>query len=76
MRCITCGANATYGTTADVTELKECLVIVRNVPCHKCTECNEILYSGDVVKCLEKITDSARQAMSGIAIVEYSDKAA
>ena len=76
MRCITCGANAIHGTTTDVTELSDCLVIVRNVPCHKCSECNEIIYTGDVVKCLEKITESAKQVMSGIAIVEYSDRAA
>jgi YgiT-type zinc finger domain-containing protein len=50
-----CGAKAEKGLTTDVTDLGNCLVIVRNVPCYKCTECNEVIYMGDVVKQLEKM---------------------
>ena len=76
MTCITCGAKALPGTNTDVTDLGKCMVIVRNVPCHKCTECNEVMYTGVVVKKLEGIVESAKRAMSGIAIVEYDDKVA
>lgn len=72
MFCMECGAVAQKGYTTDVTDLGGCLVIVRNVPCHKCTECNEIIYTGDVVERLEKIVESAQALMQEISIVDYS----
>lgn len=53
MMCMNCGAKAEKGFTTSVTDLGNCLVIVRNVPCYKCTECNEITYTGDVLKSLK-----------------------
>jgi len=46
------------------------------VPCHKCSECNEIIYTGDVIKRLEIIAKTAKLAMNEIAIVDYSNLAA
>ena len=76
MKCISCGANTSYGVTTDVTDLGSCLVIIRNVPCHKCIECNEVIYTGDIVKCLENITIEANNAINEIAIVDYNGKVA
>jgi len=76
MRCISCGAKTFIGTTTDVTDLDKCLIIVRNVPCHKCSECDEIIYTGDVVKQLETITATAKTAMNEIAVVDYTSKVA
>jgi YgiT-type zinc finger domain-containing protein len=76
MKCISCGAKTFPGTTTDVTEMESCLVIVRNVPCHKCSECDEIIYTGDVVKHLEGITQTAKAAVNEIAIVDYNSKVA
>jgi len=72
MSCITCGSKASPGTTTDVTDLGNCLIIVRNVPCYKCTECNEILYTADVVKRLEKIVETSKSAMNDISIIDYN----
>ena len=76
MKCLSCEAETSLGTTTDVTDLGNCLVIVRNVPCHKCSECNEIIYTGDVIKRLETIVKNAEMAMNEIAIVDYSSLAA
>ena len=76
MKCISCGATALYGTTTDVSDLGGCLVIVRNVPCHKCSECDEIVYTGDVVKRLENISEAAKTAVNEIAIVDYGGEVA
>ena len=76
MKCISCGAKIFPGTTTDVTDMKNCLVIVRNVPCHKCSECDEIIYTGDVVKQLENITATAKMAVNEIAIVDFNSKVA
>lgn len=72
MRCSKCGAGAEKGVTTSVTDLGNCLVIVRNVPCYKCTECNEIIYTGDVVEQLEKIISAAKKMLQEISIVDYS----
>lgn len=73
MKCSTCGALTEKGFTTSVTDLGSCIVIVRNVPCYKCTECNEIVYTGDVVKQLEKIVDTVKHSiMTEVAIIEYS----
>jgi len=76
MNCISCGSKTVFGTTADVTDLGNCLIIVRNVPCYKCAECNEIIYTGDVVKRLEKIVETAKSTMNEIAIIDYNNKVA
>ena len=63
------------GFTISVTDLGNCLLIVRNVPCYKCEECNEIIYTGDVVKRLEQIIEQAKQFTQEISIVNYSSAA-
>jgi YgiT-type zinc finger domain-containing protein len=67
-----CGARAEKGITTDVTDLGSCLIIIRNVPCYKCTECNEVIYTADVVKRLEAIVDKTKELMQEISIVDYS----
>jgi YgiT-type zinc finger domain-containing protein len=67
-----CGARTEKGFTTDVTDLGNCLIIIRNVPCYKCTECNEVTYTADVVKRLEKIVEQAKELMQEISIVDYS----
>ncbi len=72
MVCVECGAKAKKGLTTSVTDLENCLIIVRNVPCYKCEECNEIIYTADVVKKLEQIIEAAKKLMQDISIVDYS----
>lgn len=72
MTCFECGAMMEKGTTTSVTDLGDCLVIVRNVPCYKCTECDEIFYTGDVVERLEKIVDDAKRFVQEISVFDYS----
>lgn len=64
--------NSPKGFTTNVTDLQDCLIIVRNVPCFKCLECNEIIYTGDVIQQLEEIIDSAKKVMQEISIIDYS----
>lgn len=72
MKCMKCGATAEKGFTTSVTDLDNCLIIVRNVPCFKCSECNEVIYTGDVVQQLEAIIASAQKLMQEISIIDYS----
>ncbi len=75
MKCQVCGAVAQKGLTTSVTDLGGCLIIVRNVPCYKCSECNEIIYTADVVQHLEVIIESAKKLMQEVSIIDYSQAA-
>lgn len=75
MRCSECGATAEKGYTTSVTDLGNCLVIIRNVPCFKCSECSGVFYTGDVVQRLEKIIEAAKKMMQEVAIFDYSKAA-
>jgi len=72
MLCMECGASAEKGYTTDVTDLGNCLVIIRNVPCYKCQECNEIIYTANVVEQLEKIVETAKNLTQEVSIIDYS----
>ncbi len=71
MKCQVCGAATEKGLTTSVTDLGECLIIVRNVPCYKCSECNEVIYTADVVQHLEKIIEAAKKLMQEVSIINY-----
>ena len=72
MLCMECGGIEEKGFTTDVTDLGNCLVIIRNVPCYKCQECNEVIYTADVVQRLEKIVEMAKKFMQEISIIDYA----
>lgn len=75
MKCMNCFVNAEKSLTTSVTDLGHCLIIVRNVPCFKCSQCNEILYTGDVIEKLEHIIESAKQLTQEISIIDYKTAA-
>lgn len=75
MKCQVCGAATEKGGTTSVTDLGGRLIIVRNVPCYKCSECNEIIYSADVVQHLERILETAKKLMQEVSIIDYSHAA-
>ena len=71
MRC-----RCSQSTTTDVTDLGTCLIIVRNVPCYKCAECAEIIYTGDTVRKLEEIVEQAKRELNEISVIDYMRYAA
>ncbi len=75
MRCQVCGADAEKGVTTSVTDLGKCLIIVRNVPCYKCIECSEVIYTADVVQRLEKIIEAAKKLTQEVSIIDYAQAA-
>ena len=76
MKCFKCGADVIKSTTTDVTDLGNCIVIVRNVPCYKCSECAEVIYTGDTIRRLDAIVEQAKKALSEISVIDYGKYAA
>ena len=56
-------------------QLDNCYVIIENVPCHKCTQCGEVVYSVSVIEKIEEILDKARIVASKIYIMDYTKAA-
>lgn len=76
MSCLLCKGDMVDGTTTDVTDLKTCVIVIKNVPCLKCDQCGKTSYTGKVVKVLEGIVDNLRDSLMEIAVINYSDKVA
>lgn len=76
MTCFFCKGTMEEGTTTHFAELEHCMVIIKNVPCAKCKQCGETVYSGEVVERLEKIIEKVESIFTEIAIVNYNDKVA
>jgi YgiT-type zinc finger domain-containing protein len=62
--------------TSDFTDLGTCMVIIKNVPCYKCKQCGEIVFTGEVAERLEQIIDALRDSMTEVAIVKFTNQAA
>jgi YgiT-type zinc finger domain-containing protein len=75
MDCFFCKGALQNGVTTDVTDLETCVVIVRGVPCRKCTQCGEVVINIQVGERLEQIVDNLKDSMQEIAVVRYSEAA-
>ena len=75
MKCMRCGNNTYRSTTTEAIEMRCGLLVIRNIPCYKCDECDEIFYTGDVALKIEMITEAVRQLAQDITIIDY-EKAA
>lgn len=76
MTCLFCKGDMENSYTTYFSELNNCMVIIKNVPCFKCTQCGETVFSGNVVKRIEGILGKIENSITEVAIVNYSDKVA
>ena len=72
MKCMKCGREAYNSTTSEAIEMEFGLLVIRNIPCYKCEECDEIFYTGDVVQKQEEITEKVKLLMQEFTIVDYN----
>ncbi len=73
MRCTSCKTGTMQeGKTSYFAQLKECYVIIENVPCLKCSQCGDIVFRGSVMEKIDTILDSLEKIVSKISIIDYS----
>ena len=75
MKCMRCGKTAYKSMTSEAIELGFGLLVIRNIPCYKCEECDEIFYTGDVAQKIESIVAEAKQLMQETRVVYFNDAA-
>jgi len=76
MKCFFCKGKVVDGFTTDVTDLESSVIIIRKVPCHKCSQCGEVSFTLNVSERLEQIVDALRESVTEVAIIQYSNAAA
>lgn len=76
MKCLKCGRETFESRNSEAIELDNgCLLVIRNIPCYKCTECDEILYTGDVVEQMEQIIAAAKNLTQQLMVVDFTTAA-
>ena len=73
MKCMKCGLDTFESRNAEAIELENgCLLVIRNIPCYKCKECDDIFYTGDVVEQIEQIIATAKTLAQELMVVDYT----
>ena len=75
MHCFYCKGDMVPDFTTHVAELENCIVIIKHVPCLKCSQCGELVYTGTTLQKIEQILDKCKADMTEVAIVEYQPAA-
>ena len=73
MKCLSCkSGNMEESTTTYTAVLKNCILIIKNVPCMKCEQCGEVLYNADILQKIDDIIAMAEKMASEVSIIDYS----
>ena len=71
-----CKGEMKPSTTIHTVQLKNCVVVIKNVPCMKCEQCGEVVLSAATVEKIERILQTVEKAVAEITVVNYPDCAA
>lgn len=72
MRCLLCKADTMVDSKSTYfAQLDGCYVIIENVPCKKCSQCGEVVYSASVMEKIDEILDKLKSISSKIFIMDY-----
>lgn len=75
MTCFTCKGDMEKSLTTYMTECDGCILIIKNVPCSKCTQCGEEYLNGVTLQKIEVILEKFKTMSTEIAIVDYNKAA-
>lgn len=71
--CMFCKGNVMKESlTTHVVNYKNCVIVIKNVPCEECEQCGEKYYTDEVAERLESMVDAAKKLMQEIAVIDYS----
>ncbi len=60
--CMYCKCKTTIPSLAiHVVNYKNCIIIIKNVPCEECEQCGEKYYSNEVAKQLETLVNEGTE---------------
>ena len=73
MRCLSCKyGNMIDSTTTYVITLENYVLIIKNVPCMKCTQCGDELFNTDILEKIDEIISETEKLAREVSIIDYS----
>ena len=58
-----------------MTDYENCYIIIKNVPCERCSQCGEEYLSDTTLKKIEQIVSQVKSSLTEIAIVDFTQAA-
>lgn len=72
MNCLVCKSGTLIeGVETYFARLNDGYIIIENVPCKKCEQCGEILFSASTIEKIEDLLEAYQKVPSKIFIVDY-----
>lgn len=72
MICNLCKGSFEESTTTFFSDARDHIVVIKNVPCNKCTQCGNVCFDLAVTERLEHIMKQLENAHTEVAVVKYS----
>ena len=57
--------------TTHVVNYRNCIIVIKNVPCEECEQCGEKFYTDEVTERLEELVSAAKRLMQEISGIDY-----
>ena len=57
--------------TTFTVEYKDCIIVIKNVPCLECEICGEITFTDVVSEKLELLVNAAKKLMQDVSVIDY-----
>ena len=57
--------------TTFTVEYKDCIIVIKNVPCLECEICGEVTFTDEVSEKLELLVNAAKKLMQEISVIDY-----
>ena len=73
MNCLSCKSGTMVeAATVYTAVLKNCILIIKNVPCVRCEQCGEVLYNTETLEKVDRISAMAEKMASEVSIIDYA----
>ena len=73
INCLSCkNGEMVDSTTTYTAALKNCILIIKNVPCFECKQCGDVLYNTDILEKIDSIAAMVGKMASEVSIIDYT----
>lgn len=75
MKCFMCKGELKEATTSVISEYSGRYIVIKNVPCNRCTQCGEEYLNGRSAQGIEQMAGRYRNNYTEMALVDYAKAA-
>ena len=70
--CGTCGGTATESKTVETTKINACTIIINDIPCYVCNDCDEVMFNSNILKEVDRMIELLKSELESIVYADYS----